>query len=149
MLYRIMSLVFFLSVASVIMGQANNQKLAQHYYCQGEYEKSADLFKKLSDGSGYNEYFFNQYIESLLAMEDYDTAAKAINSTIKKYPRQISLYVTYGNLLERQGQMDSADEQYRKAIAMMPVDRGLYNNLGNSFMRLTKYELAKEVLMHN
>lgn len=140
-----MSLVLFVLVASVASGQRNDPKLAQHYYQQGEYEKSAGLFKKLSDGAGFNEYYFNQYIESLMALEDYTTAGREINNTLKKNPQQISLYVTYGNMLERQGKMDEADEQYRKAIATMPNDRGLFNNLGNSFMRLTKYELAKEV----
>ena len=133
---------FFLTVP-VVISQQQDIKLAQYYYRQGEYEKSADLFKKLSDqANGYNEYYFNQYIESLMALEEYDRAMVSIKNTIKKRPDVIPLYVTYGNLLERQGQLQEAENQYRLAIDRIGPDRSMINSLGNSFMRLTKYDLA-------
>ena len=145
MLKKYTILLLILLSGSMVYGQNNDHKLAQHYFKLGEYEKSAELFQKLSNKSGFNEYYFNQYIESLMALEDYDGASKEIQKTLKKYPKQVPLYVTYGNLLERQAKTKEADEQYRKAIKIIPADRGLVNNLGNSFMRLTKYDLAKEV----
>ncbi|MEL6389261.1 MAG: tetratricopeptide repeat protein [Bacteroidota bacterium] len=141
-----MFLVFVVSLSChVVFAQKNNAKLAQHYFRVGEYEKSAQLYKELSQQVGFNEYYFNQYIESLMALDDYEQAGDQIQSTLKKYPGQIPLYVTYGNLLERQSMTVDAEQQYRKAIEMVPADRGLLNNLGNSFMRLTKYDLALEV----
>ncbi len=131
---------------SIVLGaQQQDVKLAQFYYRQGEYEKSANLYKKLSDrAGGYNEYYFNQYIESLMALEEYDRALADIKSTLQKRPELVSLYVTYGNLLERQAQVPEAEIQYRKAIEMLGPDRAMISGLGNSFMRLTKYELALE-----
>ena len=134
MLKKYTILLLILLSGSMVYGQNNDHKLAQHYFKLGEYEKSAELFQKLSNKSGFNEYYFNQY-----------GASKEIQKTLKKYPKQVPLYVTYGNLLERQAKTKEADEQYRKAIKIIPADRGLVNNLGNSFMRLTKYDLAKEV----
>ncbi len=128
-----------------IQAQQKDLELAKYYYKQGEYEKSAQLFKNLSDKSnGYNEYYYNQYIESLMALEEYDDAILDIKATLKKRPDMVSLYVTYGNLLERQGNGTEADLQYRGAIDKLGPDRRTINNLGNSFMSLTKYDLALE-----
>lgn len=127
------------------MAQQQDLKLAQYYYQEGEYEKSAEIFKRLSENSGgYNEYFYNQYIESLMAMEEYDLALSEINSTLTRMPNLVPLYVTYGNLLERQGDNHLAEQQYQIAINRLGPDRRIINNLGNSFMRLTKYDLALE-----
>ena len=135
-------IIFFLA-GPAIYSQQQDIKLAQYYYRQGEYEKSADLFKKLSDqAGGYNEYYFNQYIESLMALEEYDRAMTSIQNTIRKRPDVIPLYVTYGNLLERQGRAQEAENQYKLAIDRIGPDRSMINSLGNSFMRLTKYDLA-------
>ena len=60
---------FFLATVQLLLAQAQDVKLAQHYYRSGEYEKAAQLFKQLSEKSGYNDYYFNQYIESLIALE--------------------------------------------------------------------------------
>ena len=146
---RISCIILIFSCAlSVLDAQQQDIKLAQYYYRQGEYEKSAELFKKLSDRSGgYNEYYFNQYIESLMALEDYGKALTDIKTTLRKRPDVIPLYVTYGNLLERQGMVEEADLQYKTAIERIGPDRSTINNLGNSFMRLTKYDLALEVFL--
>jgi len=142
------SLLVLLSLVlsvSISFAQQQDLKLAQHYYKQGEYEKSAEIFKKLSDkANGYNEYYYNQYIESLMALEEYDQAINDIRQILKRQPNIVPLYVTYGNLLERQAKGDEADVQYRVAIDRLGPDRRQINSLGNSFMRLTKYDLALE-----
>ncbi len=140
---QIMMLSFMFLLGLSLNGQQKDLELAKHYYQQGEYEKSSQLFKKLSDKSnGYNEYYFNQYIESLMAMEEYETAITDIKSTLKKMPSIVELYVTYGNLLERQGKVAEAEVQYNLAIEKLGPDRRRISNLGNSFTRLTKYDLA-------
>jgi len=131
--------------ALLAQAQQKDHELAKHYYQQGEYEKSAQLFKKLSDkANGYNDYYYNQYVESLMALEEYDTAIADIQSTLKKRPDLVSLYVTYGNLLERQGKSDEAEIQFRSAITKLGPDRRMINVLGSNFMQLTKYDLALE-----
>ncbi len=141
---HIFIVLFWMTFTTFCAAQAQDVKLAQHYYRSGEYEKSATIFKKLSDRSGFQEYYFNQYIESLMALEDYDTAIKAIQIALKKHPGKLQLYVTYGNLLERQGKMEQAEQEYRHAIEQMGQDIGRINALGNAFTRMTKYELARE-----
>lgn len=129
---------------SSVLSAQNDAKLANYYYQSGEYEKSAVLFKKLSEQSGFNEYYFEQYIESLMALETYTEAEKAIKAALAAHPRAIQLFVTYGSLLDRVGRMNEAEIEYRKAIENLNTNRSAISTLGNSFMRLTKYELALE-----
>ncbi len=140
---QVLMMSFFLLLGVSLMGQQKDLELAKHYYKQGEYEKSSQLFKKLSvKSNGYNEYYYNQYIESLMAMEEYEMALKDIRATLKKRPGIVELYVTYGNLLERQGRVAEAEAQFDIAIEKLGPDRRAISNLGNSFTRLTKYDLA-------
>ena len=74
-------------------------------------------------------------------------AEAEIKKALQIRPKLIQLYVTYGNLLERLGRNDEAESQYRKAIGKLSNQRGIISSLGNSFMRLTKYELALETFL--
>lgn len=139
---RTIILFFFVLIGVSLSGQ--DSRLASQYYNSGEYEKAAAVFKKLFDKQPNSHYYFEQYIQSLLAMEDYKAAETAIKKELKARPKHVQLYVTYGNLFERQYLPEEAEKKYRKAIDEMPNDVGVINNLGNSFTRLTKYDLAIE-----
>lgn len=123
-------------------------QLADHYYQSGEYEKSAQIYKKLSDFNGYNEYYFNQYLESLMAIDAYDEAENSIKNTLRRYPQNIELHVSYGNLLERIAKPELAEDQYQMAINKLNIQNiNSISSLGNSFMRLTKYALALKIFL--
>ena len=136
-------IICFLSIPIFSVSQ-QDAKLANHYYQSGEYEKSAMLYKRLSEQNGFNDYYFSQYIESLMAIEAYGKAENEIKKILKARPKLIQLYVTYGNLLERLAKTEEAEKQYRRAIRELSNHRGTISSLGNSFMRLTKYDLALE-----
>lgn len=145
-----MKIVYFFTLIlfSLNLIAQQDAKLARHYYQVGEYEKAAQLYKKLSDQYGYNDYYFNNFVESLLALEDYDRAKQSLEETIKVRPNNIELYVAMGNLLERTGYPEEAEIQFRLAISKItPQNVQIVSNLGNSFMRLIKYDLALEAFL--
>lgn len=74
-------LLFFISIHS-LSGQ--DTRLANQYYNTGEYEKAAELYEQLFEKSRSNSYYFNRYINCLLAVEEYDKSEKAIKKTDKK-----------------------------------------------------------------
>ena len=124
--------------------QAQDSKLAQQYYLDGEYEKAAVVYKKLATASNANDYFFDRYVDCLAEMEQFEEAEKELKTALKKNPKKVQLYVTYGGLMERQGKHDEAKVQYEKAIKKIPADRFLVVKLANAFMSETKYELAAQ-----
>lgn len=124
---------------------AQNSRLANEYYHSGEYEKAAAIYLKLFEKSKSSDHYFNRYIESLLAIEEFKQAEKAIRAQIRNRPKDVQLLVTYGNLFEKLGEQKKADEQFKKAIEIMPNDISVITRIGNAFTTLAKYDLALSV----
>jgi tetratricopeptide (TPR) repeat protein len=141
MKYRLLLCGFFLMIGIVAYAQQPD-KLAQEYYRNGEYEKAVVLYKQLYEQNPYSDFYFTRYLTSLLSLEDYKTAEGLIKKQIKAYPDKIQLYVNYGNLHERQFEMEKAREKYEEAIEQLPSERYQVIRLANSFVQLTKYDLA-------
>ena len=133
------SLIFLISSVS---GYGQESKLANEYYRSGEYEKAGMLYKKLYDESKNNHFYFGRYLESLLALENFDEAQKAVESEIKKRPNEAHLYVSYGNIFEKKYELEKAEKQYKKAIEKVKPDLGSVSRLGNAFLSLAKYDKA-------
>ena len=130
-----------LSGATVSFGQGSS-KLADQYYLDGEYEKAAQLFERLYQQADRSDYYFTKYIECLLALEDFEKSEEIIKDRIVQNPANVSLYVTLGNVLERQNRFEEADEIFADAIENLPADISQITKLGNNFLMLTKYDLA-------
>jgi tetratricopeptide (TPR) repeat protein len=130
-------------LSSLAIGQES--KLANEYYRNGEYEKASQLYERLYIKSNRNDFYFNRYLESLLALEEYSKAEKIIKDEIKRNPGAVQLYVSYGNLYERKNETEKAEKEYRKAIKNVPSDVGSISRLANAFLSLAKYDLAIEV----
>ena len=125
-----------------VFGQQQEPQLANQYYNSGEYAKAADLYLKLYEKQGRNDYYFDRYLNSLIAMRDYKNCEKAIKKQLRKVPEAVRLYVTYGALLELEFKPEEAESQYQMAVLKLPADRNRISRLGNSFVSRAKYDFA-------
>lgn len=125
-----------------LLVSAQDSKLAQQYYQDGEFEKAAVLYEKLYVQNNKNDFYFDRYIECMLAAQKFEEVESALKKELKESPDNIRLYVTYGNLFERQFQDDKAKEQYEKAIKKMPADQYQITRLAGAFSNLSKYDEA-------
>lgn len=121
---------------------AQDARLAQQYFQDGEYEKAAVLFEKLFRANEQNDYFFNSYIDCLIELSSYDKAEQELVKQIRKDPANGSLYVAYGKLLERQDRQEEADKQYLYAIERLTPDQYSIIRLANMFANSMKYDQA-------
>ena len=121
---------------------AQEAKLAQQYFTDGEYAKAAVLYEQLYAANNRNSHYFDRYLESLMQEEQFAVAEKAIKKELKKKPQEVKLYVNLGDLYERQIMDDKAADAYQSAIKKMPADRFQVTRLANAFMGLTRYDLA-------
>jgi tetratricopeptide (TPR) repeat protein len=137
-------LPILLAVASVGGLTAQNAKLADQYYLEGEYAKAADLYLKLHETAKKTNNFtyFNKYIECLLAMRSFDRAEREIREQMTLQPDDYSLLVTLGNVQERVGRHDDAQASYRQAIEKLPPRIDIITRLGNAFLSQAKYDEA-------
>lgn len=124
------------------LATAQNSQLAQQYFRDGEYEKSAELYFELSREKPNSNSYFDRYVTSLMKLQRYDEAEGALKKRLRKRPAEVVLYVQYGQLLEEKFDDAGALEQYKKAIEELPADQYRTNQLANAFLRMTKYELA-------
>ncbi|MCO6475855.1 MAG: tetratricopeptide repeat protein [Phaeodactylibacter sp.] len=138
------SLILIAAIFTALTAWGQEAQLAQQYFRDGEYEKAAVLYEKLYKQSNFNDFYFDRYVESLLAMEAFDDCEQVIKKQLRRDPDNVQLYVTYGKLYERQVLDDKAEEQYRLAIEKLPKDQFVITRLANTFMVLTKYGLAIE-----
>lgn len=141
---KVLKRFFFLGILFLMpfLSQGQDARLALQYYQDGEFEKAAVLFERLYFQQNKNEYYFDRYLDCLLAIERFKEAEDAIKRELKDNPRNIRLYVAYGNLYERQFKDELADEQYKKAISKLTADQFEITLLANAFTNVAKYDLA-------
>jgi len=139
-------LPLLLLVASAVPLAAQNAKLADQYYLEGEYQKAADLYLKLHEAAkrSNNFSYFNKYVECLLAMRAFDQAEREIREQMKLQPDDYSLLVTLGNVQERVGRVEDAQASYKQAIEKLPPRPDVIMRLGNAFLTQAKYDEAIE-----
>ncbi len=138
----------FLMIGALMMlpllAGAQDARLAQQYFLDGEYEKASALYEQLYQKHERNDFYFDRYVECLIALEEFNEAEKVIKRQLKREPDNVKLYVAFGKVYERQFLDDKANEQYHKAIDNLPRDRFAVIKLANAFSGLTKYDLAVE-----
>jgi tetratricopeptide (TPR) repeat protein len=138
----LVSLTFL--IIGIVAATAQNARLAEEYFRSGEYEKAAFMFKQLYDKSPANDYYLNRFIDSKIALDQYEDALDIVQKAIKADPNTVSYYVSLGMIYERQGETEKSEKEYLRAIEKMPPDRFQINRLANAFMSQTKYDLAIE-----
>ena len=126
----------------VLAISAQDINLANQYFINGEYEKSASLFGQILESNASNEFALNRYVESMLNLEQFEECEKVLKKQIKKNPNSGNLYVQYGAILDRQGKTTEAKAQYEKAIQTISPDFNSVNRLASQFSNTSKYELA-------
>jgi tetratricopeptide (TPR) repeat protein len=141
-LLRNAALVFSFLLLNINALRAQDPNLAAQYYSDGEYEKASALYGQLFEKDGGNEHYFNRYIECLVQLEQYDQGEKVIKRQMKRAPENSALYVTYGNLFERQGKEAEAQAQYQRAIERVPPDFLGVERLARIFSSASKFDLA-------
>ncbi len=135
-------LVCIVCCGAVLGLHAQDTRLAQQYFQNGEYEKAAVLFEQLYESNPQNDYFFERYVDCLIALERYEACEKAIKRQLKRDPRNLSLYVTLGRLLEQQYKDAEADQQYQAAISQISKEHFQIIRLATAFTNAAKYDYA-------
>jgi len=142
-IFKSLVVLVFVVWANAIAAQ--NSQLARQYYATGEYEKAGEIYEQLYKKSK-NSTYFSSYIKCLTATEDYGKAENIVKKEIKRNPRP-DLYVIYGDLLERQSEVEKAEEQYEKAISSLDKKPNNITNLATAFKRASKYDFAAKVYL--
>lgn len=114
---------------------------------------NAQVALELAQKAGYREGMSDSYVQLGLASKDdkaiaYYKMALEERLVLKLQPKAASSYFQIGNLLRRQGHIESAITQYQKGLAIMKGQPlhintiNLYNGLATTLQRIGNYESA-------
>lgn len=140
MKHIILSFFLLITLSTAVLAQDN--RLAQEYYNNGEYEKASSLYEKLYAKNSKNDYYFSRYLACLVELEEYQKGEDLLKVQLKKNSKNYRLYLDYGNLLEKQQRPEDSDAMYEKAIDKVGDDPNAIRNLAAQFQNMTKYDLA-------
>lgn len=131
--------------------QSENELLAAQYYNNGEYEKALILYKDIyqKNPSLYN---YNNYLNSLLALNQFDEAKKLVGKAIKSYPRFIRYQVDLGYVYRLEGNENKANKEYEKLVHDITLNNNNIPMLAQSFLMhdeidyaILTYQKAKKI----
>ncbi len=132
--------MFFVAIASY----AQQSRLANQYFANGEYEKAATLYRQLYEKEPMNEFYFQRVTECLITMNKFSDAKDLVLAEIKKKPEVISLLVTLGSLNDRMNEGEDAKKQYALAIGRLDKQPQSTDELARAFIGYSLFPEAIE-----
>ena len=140
----ITSLIFILLAAGL---SAQSIELANEYYKQGEFEKAADIFEKLSKKKENSRAIHDTYLNTLLRLKDYETADRFLKQEIKLFPELIVYKADRAYLKEIAEGEEAATPLYEDLIEEASQNDSYVYQLQNFLYRTNKMEMLTDLLL--
>jgi tetratricopeptide (TPR) repeat protein len=116
MLSPLVQILLFLVMGSTFcLGQ--NLDMAYAYFKQGEYDKAAEIYKKLGEDKKMAALVHNDYVATLMKLRDYDTAEKFIKAQIVRFGPTLTFQADLAEVYENSGRKDLANREFDKLIS--------------------------------
>lgn len=120
-------------------------KLADAYLKAGQYDKSAETYKKLIQLNPDDaKYYFNTIVKMYDEAGMPDKAIEATRSMIESNPQDADAIYNLGYMYVKLKKFDEAVETFKKAIEIRPDFEYAYSNLGYCYTQLKKYNESIE-----
>ena len=122
-----------------------DEQLASQFYREQNYEKACELYEKLYEKTNQTGHF-QQFIECLLHLKEYDKAERELKAFAKKNP---GYYRTVADLIyvyTLQGKSDKAKTQFNKVLKELPDNAPTIRNLCYAFQSRGLNDMALAVL---
>lgn len=140
-LILIMSKQIYLYIALVFLMFGNlqaqvdkNQALANQYFQNGDFQKSAELFEELFKKEPTNFFYYNSLLISYLRLNNYKKAEDLAKKQQKKYPADLRYTIDLGYVYSQDNQSKKADLTYEEAINKLTTNENEIRTLANKFM---------------
>lgn len=138
-LRQVLLFLFLIGVSGLF---AQQSRLANQYYANGEYEKAASLYQQLYEKESNNEFYFQRLTECMITLKQYEQVKSVIQKEIKQRPDDLSLIISLGNLYDRMSQGDLAKVQYEKALSTLKDDINQISKLSSTFNSYSLFDYS-------
>lgn len=124
--------------------QIDDQLATQHYREQ-EFDKARDIYKQLFEKTDRANYF-QQYVECLIQLKDYDKAEKELKSFMKKNPSHYKSLADLVYVYTLQGNNDKASKQFNEILKNLPDGVSNIRSLSSAFQSRSLNDMAIAIL---
>lgn len=138
--FQAFTFLFFLMLPFTGAAQADLE-LAEYYFNNGEYEQARLYYDKIWKTNRTNRVY-NNYLATLIALEDLDEAEKLVKRKIRGRNNSATAFVDLGSLYRQFGEDKKAEKEFDSAIDALEPGRSQAIRLANSFIKLSLYEYA-------
>ncbi|MGL4631207.1 MAG: tetratricopeptide repeat protein [Leadbetterella sp.] len=139
--------IILVLLAAVAYAQDIN--LADGYFKQGEYDKAAELYKKIATDKDQARVVHSNYLQALYKINSLDQIEKFVRSQIKYNPENYTYKGDYAQFLESSGKSTEAAAEFQRLIQKAaPNDNNVYE-LQNFFYTTNRIELAIDLLLES
>lgn len=128
----------------------SEERLAMQYFQQRDFEKSADILKRLYQDQK-KPYLYSYYFVALTELKNYDEAKKIARQMQKQYPGQIAWEVDEAYAEYMSGDTKKAERHFNSLIRNSLASQQLITQTANAFrsrnlttQALAVYEQARE-----
>ena len=148
----ILALCVVLSATIVLFAQQQELQLANHYFNNGEYDKSAEIYEQLF-AKDPNDFNYHRLTECLIQQKQFSEAEKVVKKRLKQRPEDASIYVDWGWIAESYGKRKQAEKHYSTAIEKAGYNKSTidkvaeaFENIGHPQQAIQTYQNAGERL---
>ena len=134
-------LVLCISVAAQEMDMANT------YYKQGEYDKAAEIYRKLSNNKDQARLIHNEYLATMIKLKDITSAEKFLKTQIRNNSNSFSYRADLAQLYEISGKVELANQEYDKIIEEASKTDAFVYELQYFFYKANKIDFAVRLLL--
>lgn len=132
--------------AGLVFAQNNDEQMASYYYQNREYDKAAELYEGLYQRT-QNKYYYQALYESYLALDRYKDAEKLVDKRVKQQPKDLTLWVDKGWILQKKESRTKAEKVYNEAIEKLGFDSKQLQDLVSAFQKIGRSDYAEKAYL--
>ena len=122
-------------------------ELANEYFNDGEYEKAADLYLKLTKNQENEDFYTFRVADCYLRLKDYDTGIDFATRLAKKNPTALQYQVLKGKFLQAKGQTESAEALWQEIITKKLKKELDFRAVGALFLQFRMFSWAETTFL--
>ena len=121
-----------------------DEQLASQSYRDQDYEKARDLYLQLFEKTEQLSHF-QQYIDCLIQLKDYDKAEKELKAYAKKHPNYYRADTDLIYIYTLQGKTDKAKKQFNEIQKNLPDNANAIRNYGYALQARNLNDMAMAI----
>lgn len=137
----LLSCFLFLAVQTLWAQSGTDEKLAKQYFQNKEFDKALDIYEKLYNSKN-GGFFYSDYLNCLLELQQYPEAEKLIKKHLKSDPYNFPVLIDLGYVYFLQNEKEKSKDQYEKVLKYLRPNEEEIRNAAQAFIDHNELDFA-------